>query len=144
MTTTAEGRRSLVAVVAIALACLLALGSSPAAGAATVTGPVQGLDITAIDPDRTVDPTIRLTPHNPFDDVRPGELPPGGIAGTTFTVRRVAGIDLTTEAGWARARALTVREAREGPFDHTSSWTTGPDGTVTVAGLPVCRSGCIS
>ena len=61
------------------------------------------------------------------------------LAGVVFTVTRVAGVDLTTNAGWYAALAYqdNLEGARaQGGTVHTST-PTGADGSTVVSGLPV-------
>ncbi len=62
------------------------------------------------------------------------ELTP--MAGVTFTVQKVNNIDLSTNAGWTAAAALTPAQAaaQAGPG---SSVTTGAAGTATLGNLPL-------
>lgn len=123
--------------IALMAACTgLLLGAFPAV-AATVTGPTDGLSISTVEAGRAVELTIRLTRSNPFDDPAPQSPPRGPLAGTVFTARKIAGVDLTTAAGWSRARAITVAQARRGPFDHVASATTDGDGEARLVALPV-------
>lgn len=62
------------------------------------------------------------------------------LAGATYTVKKVPGIDLTTNDGWAEASALTVAEvaSRVASEDPTGGpLTTGNDGVAEFTGLPL-------
>lgn len=131
------GAGSLRTGIAVMAACAgLLLGASPAV-AATVTGPTNGLAITTIDEGRTVHLTVHLARPNPFDDPVPEAPPPGPLAGTEFTVRQLEGVDLTTAAGWARARSMTIPQAQRGPFHHVADVVTDSAGEAHFSGLPV-------
>ncbi|WP_441414733.1 SpaH/EbpB family LPXTG-anchored major pilin [Arthrobacter sp. 2MCAF14] len=58
------------------------------------------------------------------------------MAGVTFTVQKVNNIDLTTNAGWAAAAALTPAQASAQAATPGSTVTTGAAGTATLANLP--------
>ena len=80
---------------------------------------------------------ITLPKSNPFDDVPPGELPPGSLSGYTFTLKRVADIDIRTREGYDSALRLTVDKARERGFaDPTLSRLSDEQGRVRFDGLP--------
>ena len=80
---------------------------------------------------------ITLPKSNPFDDVPPGELPPGSLSGYTFTLKRVADIDIRTRGGYDSALRLTVDKARERGFaDPTLSRLSDEQGRVRFDGLP--------
>lgn len=55
--------------------------------------------------------TVTLPKGNPFDDIREGELPQGKLNGYTFTLKKIAGIDIHTSDGYRKAQSLTVGEA---------------------------------
>ncbi|WP_442544111.1 SpaH/EbpB family LPXTG-anchored major pilin [Arthrobacter sp. KN11-1C] len=59
------------------------------------------------------------------------------MAGVTFTVQKVDNIDLTTNAGWAVAAALTPAQASAQAAGPGSTVTTGAAGTATLGNLPV-------
>ena len=126
-------------LAALCACALLMIGvAAPLATARTVTGNIDGLPISAIDGNRNSTVSFKLPAPNPFDDVPPGQLPPGPLAGTKFTVKWVADIDLTTQAGWDQAVALDPAEvAAKGTFDIERSAITGSDGTATISNLPV-------
>lgn len=128
-----RGWRARVAAAACA-ASLLAGGGL--AGATTVTGDVDGLDAAGITQCATVNLTMKLPAGNPFDDVPDGELPPGPLAGTTFTAKRIDDVDLTTAAGWVRARDMTVEEAHAAESTLTRTAVTDDEGTAVFADLP--------
>ena len=120
-------------VVAMVAAAVLSLGIPMTTGSAqTVIGMVNSQAIADIDQSRTVDLTIIKTPGNPYDD---GTEPV--IEGVTFTLKQVQGINLTTEAGWAAAREITVPEAQERGFTHDVTAVTNAAGEAFFAGLPI-------
>jgi RNA polymerase sigma factor (sigma-70 family) len=59
------------------------------------------------------------------------------MAGVTFTVQKVNNIDLTTNAGWAAAAALTPAQAAAQAATPGSTATTDASGTATLGNLPL-------
>lgn len=131
---TAGVRRGRLLAVAVAASLLAGAGG---AAAITVTGEVEGLDVAAVEQCGTVDLTVKLPLGNPYDQVAPGQLPPGPPAGTFFTVKRIDGIDLTTDAGWQKAADMSVEQALDAPSTLTKTAVTDATGTAVIAGLPV-------
>ncbi|WP_345450262.1 SpaH/EbpB family LPXTG-anchored major pilin, partial [Arthrobacter gyeryongensis] len=129
-------RRGVIAsLAAIASAGMLALGAGGAHAANTAN----------IDPSKTGSLTI----HKYEKPATPTNLPSDGtaltpaqtaaltpMAGVTFTVQKVDNIDLTTNAGWAAAAALTPAQAA-GQAGPGSTATTGAAGTATLGSLPL-------
>ncbi|MEJ5997767.1 SpaA isopeptide-forming pilin-related protein [Corynebacterium sp. H130] len=109
------------ALMAAALSC------APVAHGITVTGPVTGLDVTRTAECGTIDATIVITATRTDDKV----------AGTVFTLEKLAGIDLTTQAGWDAVKDMDVDKARAA--EKAGSWiaTTGTDGKAHFADLPI-------
>lgn len=124
---------------AIALATALTLGATPVAMAdlRTVTGNVDVQAISQIDPARSIDLTLIKTPPNPYDDVPVGDIPGSVIEGVTFTVRKVNNVDLTTDAGWALARGMSVAEAKRRGFSEEHSAVTDAEGKAYFTELSV-------
>lgn len=112
------GRRLSALTLAVAVtAGSFALGAGPAAAPAdarTVIGVVTEQDISRIDPDRTVDLTIRKARPNPYDQppLSSEGKPLAPLGGSVFTVSRVSGVDLRTQEGWDTARGMTLAQAR--------------------------------
>lgn len=130
-------RRGLIAsLAAIASAGMLALGAGGAHAANTAN----------IDPSKTGSLTI----HKYEKPATPTNLPNDGtaltpaqtaaltpMAGVTFTVQKVNNIDLTTNAGWAAAAALTPAQAAAQAATPGSTTTTDATGTATLGNLPL-------
>ena len=131
---TAGARRGRLLAAAVAASLLAGAGG---AAAITVTGEVEGLDVAAVEQCGTVDLTVKLPLGNPFDQVAPGQLPPGPAAGTVFTAKRIDGIDLTTDGGWQKAADMSVEQALDAPSTLTKTAVTDATGTAVIAGLPV-------
>ena len=121
-------------VVVVALCAGLA---GPWAGAdeRVISGNDRGVSASAVDSSRLIDVTFRKIPLNPFDDREPGALPDGGVAGLSFTLFRVRGVDVTTEVGRAAAKKLTVAKAREAGVDKVASELTNAEGKALFTGL---------
>lgn len=116
------------AAASIAVVAAMSLGgTSVMADARTVIGVVDAQAVSAIDPARSIDLTLIKTPPNPD----------GVIEGVTFTVRKVNNVDLTTEAGWALARGMSVAEARQRGFSEEHSAVTDAEGKAYFTGLSV-------
>ena len=121
-------------VVVVALCAGLA---GPWAGAdeRVISGNDRGVSASAVDSSRLIDVTFRKIPLNPFDDREPGALPDGGVAGLSFTLSKVRGVDVTTEAGRAAAKKMTVAKAREAGVDKVASALTNAEGKALFTGL---------
>ncbi|MCZ9881939.1 SpaH/EbpB family LPXTG-anchored major pilin [Arthrobacter sp. B2a2-09] len=130
-------RRTIVAsLAAIASAAMLALGA----------GGANAANIANVDPSQTG----TLTIHKYQTPATPTNLPNNGtaltpaqlagltpMAGVTFTVQKVNNIDLTTNAGWATAAALTPAQAAAQASTPGSTVTTDASGTGTLGNLPL-------
>ena len=137
------GRRLNALTLAVAVtAGSFALGAGPAAAPAdarTVIGVVTEQDISRIDPDRTVDLTIRKARPNPYDQppLSSDGKPLAPLGGSVFTVARVSGVDLTTQAGWDAARGMTLAQARDRGLEPGVMATTDTEGNAYFTGLPI-------
>lgn len=69
-------------------------------------------------------------------DILYSEDPNPVRAGYTVTMQRVIDVDVTTEAGYNRAREMSVEEARELGLDSGVSGVTDQDGTVWFSNIP--------
>lgn len=102
------------------------LGSTPAiADAQTVTGDTTGLNPSSVTECSTVGATIVVTP----------DADAKNISGTKFTLERIDGIDLTTQEGWDKAKALTLDEAAKAPKAEKYTATTNEKGEAIFTGL---------
>ena len=130
------GRGVIATLAAIASAGMLALGAGGAYAANTAN----------VDPSKTGSLTI----HKYEKPATPTNLPNDGtaltpaqtaaltpMAGVTFTVQKVNNIDLTTNAGWTAAAALTPAQAAAQAASPGSTTTTDAAGTATLGNLPL-------
>ena len=124
------------AVTTAAVALLLASGSIASADSRTITGATDGLNISDIRCD-TGSLMLIKRPPAAFEGVDKADLPAGTIDGATFTLRRIEDIDLTKQAGWDAAKALTIQEARSRLSDEVWKAVSGRDGRAVVTGLPM-------
>ncbi|CAB0525856.1 surface-anchored fimbrial subunit [Corynebacterium diphtheriae] len=124
------------AATTAAVALLLASGPIANADGRTITGATDGLNISDIRCD-TGSLTLIKRPPAAFEGVDKADLPAGTIDGATFTLRRIEGIDLTKQAGWDAAKALTIQEARSRLSDEVWKAVSGRDGRAVVTGLPM-------
>ncbi|MCT1596863.1 SpaA isopeptide-forming pilin-related protein [Corynebacterium sanguinis] len=131
--------RRCAAAALIVTSCTLmpAVSEQVTANAAVITGDSNGLQPTAINGARKGSLSIRITAANPYDLGTSNQPGPNELAGFTFTVRRIAGIDLTTADGWKKATSMTLEQARAAEYDYTDTAVTGSDGVAYFEGLPV-------
>ncbi|MCK7675999.1 SpaH/EbpB family LPXTG-anchored major pilin [Corynebacterium pygosceleis] len=122
--------------IAVLLAATLATVAHPIADAAVVTGNYSGLPVENIETGRTVQLTIYKTAPNPFNDVPAGELPPGGVAGATFTVERLGGYDLTDAAVWDTFPALDISDTETAEILDAYTAVTDASGNAVFQALP--------
>lgn len=131
---TSPRKRGLLAgLSAVAAATLLVIGGGSAAQAAPIVD---------LDPDATATLNIHKFEQGDVLGVEANGLeqtvdmdPMGGI---TFTAKQVPGIDLTTNAGWEAAAALSLAEAQANTAAVTGTTaTTDGDGLARFAGLPL-------
>lgn len=81
--------------------------------------------------------TISLPKENPFDEVEEGELPPDALNNYKFTLKRIAGVDVRTSAGYEKALKLTPLDAtRLGFTDPVQVKVSDDSGEVTFNNLP--------
>lgn len=115
---------------------IVVLGAATAT-AVTVTGDTSGLDIAQVKRCDAVNLVIDLPEQNPYDEVAEGQLPPGPLDGTTFTVRRLLDVDLSTPEGWEMVTTMTVDEAHHAELGAPHTAITNSEGRATFTGLPV-------
>ena len=99
-------------VAAFGAAAVLTCGMGvPDAAAKVVSGNDRDIPAASVDTSRPLSLVVKKVATNPFDDVPAGQKPPA-VAGATFTLSRVNGIDVTTDDGRARAKDMTLESAR--------------------------------
>ena len=99
-------------VAAFGAAAVLTCGMGvPDAAAKVVSGNDRDIPAESVDTSRPLSLVAKKVATNPFDDVPAGQKPPA-VAGATFTLSRVNGIDVTTDDGRARAKDMTLESAR--------------------------------
>lgn len=113
-------------VYALALA-ILAIPPAAATEKNVVIGEIEGLDIAEIPGCGTVDLPLIVKKTDSEDRVD----------NITFTVERLAGIDLTTEAGWGEVRELDIDAAMDAEKAGTWTKTTDAEGLATFTYLPI-------
>ncbi|MCQ9676353.1 hypothetical protein [Corynebacterium sp. BF-R-2] len=126
---------SLSSSVFVVALCAGLAGPVAAADERVISGNDRGVSASAVDSSRLIDVTFRKIPLNPFDDREPGALPDGGVAGLSFTLFKVRGVDVTTEAGRAAAKKMTVAKSREAGVVKVASELTNAEGKALFTGL---------
>lgn len=121
-------------VLSTVLMTLLAVGLGGVAA--------QAAPVVDIDPDATA--SLHIHKLEQPDDFGPpadgletdtsGQKP---LAGVEFTVQRVSGIDLTTNAGWREAAALSAEDAAARAETPGRTGVTDADGNLSLTGLPL-------
>ncbi|MCX7492009.1 pilin N-terminal domain-containing protein [Corynebacterium sp. P6129] len=121
---------------AVLLAATLSAAMVPLAHAEVVTGNDAGLSVDGIQAGRSVQLTIHKAAPNPFNDVPPGELPPGGVAGATFTLERLGGYSLGDPLVWDSFRTLSVEDTESAEVLDRFSAVTDSGGNAVFSDLP--------
>ncbi|WP_156193370.1 isopeptide-forming domain-containing protein [Corynebacterium kalinowskii] len=111
---------------ALATAVTIAALSIAPAAANPVTGPIDGLDITQSDSCAGINVTMVVNKVKWDDEVE----------GTVFTLEKLAGIDLTTTAGWDAVKGMDVDKASAAPKDGQWYATSDASGKAYFSGLP--------
>ncbi|MEJ6012941.1 SpaA isopeptide-forming pilin-related protein [Corynebacterium sp. H127] len=117
--------RSIAVAAAVTIA---ALGITPAlADVVTVTGSISGLEVAETAQCGAIDVTMVVNRTRPHDV----------IEGTTFTLDKVSGIDLATQAGWDEVKGMDVDKVRDAHKDGSWHATTDATGHAYFTGLPI-------
>lgn len=126
--TTIQG--SVIAVL-LFTTLLYSYGGIPTAKAdeKTVVGNISLLDPSTIESSQTVE--IALVKNTTIGKTSQP------IPDAYFTAKRIAGIDLTTSAGWELAEQYTVAQAEYAETDYTAAAITNEYGEATLTGLPI-------
>lgn len=129
--------RTRVSLAIAATAGALMLGVMPLADAIVITGNTSNVSIEQIDVNRTATLILHKKPPNPYNTTPVADLPAGTISNVTFTIQRVAGIDLSTQEGWDWVADAEVDDVLNGPFDVEFTAKTDYEGYARVDGVPV-------
>lgn len=99
-------------VAALGAASVLACGFfGPAADAKVISGNDRDIPAASVDTTQPISLVVKKAATNPYDDVPAGEKPPA-IAGATFKLSLVKGVDVTTDEGRAGAKKLSLDDAK--------------------------------
>ena len=99
-------------VAALSAATVLACGFfGPAANAKVISGNDRDIPAASVDTTQPISLLVKKAKTNPYDDVPAGEKPPA-IAGATFKLSLVKGVDVTTDEGRAGAKQLSLDDAK--------------------------------
>lgn len=122
--------------VAVAVAASLGL-SAPLADAnqRVISGNDKNLSADSMDAARSQTLNIKKLPRNPHDDPIPNAKPFGGVAGLTFRLSKVNGVDATTEAGRQAAKKYTAQRARHEGFSESREEKTNAKGVAVFSDL---------
>lgn len=118
-------------MAALFAAGALACGTTPyamAQQAGTETTPAAA----TVAPANLVDPNAPVTLNITKYEGDPG-APTTPLANIQFKVEKVAGVDLTTQDGWAKAASLTADTAKADPAFNAVTLTTGTDGKASLS-----------
>ena len=99
-------------VAALGAALVLACGFfGPSADAKVISGNDRDIPAASVDTTRSISLVVKKAATNPYDDVPAGQKPPA-IAGATFKLSLVKGVDVTTDEGRAGAKQLSLDDAK--------------------------------
>ena len=122
-------------VAAFGAAAVLTCGMCvPDAAAKVVSGNDRDIPAESVDTSRPLSLVVKKVATNPFDDVLAGQKPPA-VAGATFTLSRVNGIDVTADDGRARAKDMTLDRARVAGLTQVATSRTDEAGEVVFGDL---------
>ena len=122
-------------VAALGVASVLAAGLfAPGADARVVSGNDSDIAADSVDASQPISLLVKKVATNPFDDVPAGEKPPA-VAGATFKLSQVNGIDVTTDEGRTAAKQTSFEDARAHGLTTVASARTGDTGAAEFTGL---------
>lgn len=99
-------------VAGLGAASILACGFfGPTADAKVISGNDRDIPAASVDTTQPISLVVKKAATNPYDDVPAGQKPPA-IAGATFKLSLVDGIDVTTDEGRAAAKQLSLDDAK--------------------------------
>lgn len=113
--------------LATALAAIALSTAQAGADVMTVTGKVEGLDITQTTVCESINLTLVVNRTTPADQVE----------GTKFVVQRLANIDLTKQSDWDAVKGMDVDKAIAAPKAGLWEATTDAEGKAVINGLPI-------
>ena len=115
------------------LSALLAAGAIGLAGGTfgvvTPTAIAQDGNVELINTGANVSLTINKKEGDPVDTGYE-DLP--GLEGVDFTIERIDGVDLTTNAGWAELAGMTAENIGDNTVGYTTTITTDANGVATI------------
>lgn len=115
-------------VAALGAASVLACGLGGfTADAKVISGNDRNIPAASVDTARPISLVVRKNASNPYDDVPAGQRPPA-VAGATFTLSQVRGIDVTTDEGRAGAKQLSLADAKAKGLTRVATAITGETG----------------
>lgn len=129
--------RMRTALAMVGVSGVLLMGMAPVAGAIVITGNTSNVSVSAIDTNRTATLTLHKKAPNPYNTAPVADLPAGTISGVTFSVKRIADVDLGTQAGWDWVAEASVEDVVDGPFSLELTGKTDYEGYVRFSGVPV-------
>lgn len=104
--------RTSMFVAALGAASILACGFfGPTADAKVISGNDRDIPAASVDATQPISLVVKKAATNPYDDVPAGQKPPA-IAGATFKLSLVDGIDVTTDEDRAAAKQLSLGDAK--------------------------------
>ena len=99
-------------VAALGAASVLACGLGGfTADAKVISGNDRDIPAASVDTTQPISLVVRKAATNPYDDVPAGEKP-AAIAGATFKLSLVKGVDVTTDEGRAGAKQMSLDDAK--------------------------------
>lgn len=99
-------------VAALGAASVLVCGlGGLTADAKVISGNDRNIPAASVDTAQPISLVVKKAATNPYDDVPAGEKPPA-IAGATFKLSQVRGVDVTTDEGRAGAKQLSLDDAK--------------------------------
>ena len=118
-------------VAALGAASILACGVfGPTADAKVISGNDRDIPAASVDTTQPISLVVKKAATNPYDDVPAGQKPPA-IAGATFKLSLVDGIDVTTDAGRAAAKQLSLGDAKAKGLTRISTSRTDKSGAAS-------------
>ena len=118
-------------VAALGAASILACGFfGPTADAKVISGNDRDIPAASVDTTQPISLVVKKAATNPYDDVPAGQKPPA-IAGATFKLSLVDGIDVTTDAGRAAAKQLSLGDAKAKGLTRISTSRTDKSGAAS-------------